>query len=231
MPAGAYLPHCGQTLRDDRFDGIVPKPVPSSHVLGKVSLLSCILLLHRSSLILRDHFDCTESDTSSSCYSVLEVLGISAASVKMPKVTKKTSKEEEALRPVPTAMDTGVEDGPSTSGANIKFAPMSVFDQNGRKIEFRRVSPCYVGFGPCNPTFPIACFLFCVRKVCWTVRVSAGYSTTAEVDAPQNSLAFPVPAHHRAVASGHANEPEEQKGISLVLAPHPGTSPCRRPPV
>ena len=72
----------------------------------------------------------------------------SAAKVRMPKVTKKTSMEDEALRPIPTAMDTDVDDGPSTSGAKIKFAPMSVFDQNGKKIEFRRVSHCGIELGP-----------------------------------------------------------------------------------
>ena len=63
----------------------------------------------------------------------------SAATVEMPKVTKKTLKDEQGLRPVPTAMETDADDAPSTSGAKIKFAPMSVFDQNGKKIDFRRV--------------------------------------------------------------------------------------------
>ena len=64
----------------------------------------------------------------------------SAATVEMPKVTKKSLKDEQGLRPVPTAMETDADDAPSTSGAKIKFAPMSVFDQNGKKIDFRRVS-------------------------------------------------------------------------------------------
>ncbi|CAK0784452.1 hypothetical protein CVIRNUC_007656 [Coccomyxa viridis] len=58
----------------------------------------------------------------------------------MPKVTKKTLKDELGLRPVPSAMETDADDAPSTSGAKIKFAPMSVFDQNGKKIDFRRIT-------------------------------------------------------------------------------------------
>ena len=61
----------------------------------------------------------------------------------MPKVTRKDDKEQAALQPVPTAMDTDAGDQPSTSGLGVlqphKFPPLSVLDQSGRKVEFRRV--------------------------------------------------------------------------------------------
>ena len=61
---------------------------------------------------------------------------------KMPKVSKKDAKEQAALQPVPMVMDADDDNQPSTSGAKntTKFPPLSVFDQNGRKIDFRRVS-------------------------------------------------------------------------------------------
>ncbi|CAL8469564.1 g9105 [Coccomyxa elongata] len=60
----------------------------------------------------------------------------------MPKVSKKDAKEQAALQPVPMVMDADDDNQPSTSGAQptLKFPPMSVFDQNGRKIEFRRIT-------------------------------------------------------------------------------------------
>jgi hypothetical protein len=60
----------------------------------------------------------------------------------MPKVTKKDVKEQAALQPVPMVMDADEDSHPSTSGTHAvpKFSPISVFDQNGRKVEFRRVS-------------------------------------------------------------------------------------------
>ena len=138
------------------------------HITCKVTLLSCPSLLHRLSFIVRNRFSFTESKANLSWYSALELLASAAASVKMPKVTKKTSKEEEALRPIPTAMDTDADDGPSTSGAKVKFAPMSAIDQNGRKIEFRRVSPCYSYLGPCyqaaqQPELSLACAILTGR--------------------------------------------------------------------
>jgi len=59
----------------------------------------------------------------------------------MPKVSKKDAKEQAALQPVPMIMDADDANQPSTSGAQPapKFPPMSVFDQNGRKVDFRRV--------------------------------------------------------------------------------------------
>ena len=60
----------------------------------------------------------------------------------MPKVSKKAGRDEAAvLEAVPLPMETADEEQPSTSGAAPKpsFAPMSAFDQNGRRVEFRRV--------------------------------------------------------------------------------------------
>lgn len=59
----------------------------------------------------------------------------------MPKVSKKDEKNQAALQPVPMVMDADEDSQPSTSGATakLKFPPMSAFDQNGRKVEFRRV--------------------------------------------------------------------------------------------
>lgn len=59
----------------------------------------------------------------------------------MPKVSKKDAKEQAALQPVPMVMDADDDNPPSTSEAQSapKFPPMSVFDQNGRKVDFRRV--------------------------------------------------------------------------------------------
>ena len=135
----------------------------------------------------------------------------------MPKVTKKTQKEEQALRPVPTAMDTDADDGPSTSGAKIKFAPMSVFDQNGKKIEFRRVSLLYLRFLLCRMVYlslktePQNDLVGIQNLI--NLRNAADHSAAAENDAPENGLAVVVPAHHRAAASGHADEPQKQKGM------------------
>ena len=57
-------------------------------------------------------------------------------------MSKKDVKEQAALQPVPMVMDADDDNQPSTSGAQptLKFPPMTVFDQSGRKIEFRRVS-------------------------------------------------------------------------------------------
>ncbi len=57
-------------------------------------------------------------------------------------MSRKDVKEQAALQPVPTQMDTDVADQPSISGAHTprKFPPMSVLDQGGRKVDFRRVS-------------------------------------------------------------------------------------------
>ena len=133
----------------------------------------------------------------------------------MPKVTKQTQKEEQALRPVPTAMDTDADDTPSTSGAKIKFAPMSVFDQNGKKIEFRRVSLLYLSSLLCNMVHLSLMTSWCVYRISPKLRDAADHSAAAENDAPKNGLAVTVPAHYRAAASGHADEPQKQKGVLL----------------
>ncbi len=60
----------------------------------------------------------------------------------MPKVSKKAGRIEAAvLEATPLPMETADDEQPSTSGAAPKpsFAPMSAFDQNGRRVEFRRV--------------------------------------------------------------------------------------------
>lgn len=71
---------------------------------------------------------------------------------RMPKVSKKDVKDQAALQPVPMVMDADDDNQPSTSGAQptLKFPPMSVFDQNGRKIEFRRVCA-----DSCTTCFPL----------------------------------------------------------------------------
>lgn len=60
----------------------------------------------------------------------------------MPKVSKKAGREEAAvLEAAPLPMETADDEQPSPSGAAPKpsFAPISAFDQNGRRVEFRRV--------------------------------------------------------------------------------------------
>jgi len=133
----------------------------------------------------------------------------------MPKVTKQTQKEEQALRPIPTAMDTDADDAPSTSGAKVKFAPMSVFDQNGKKIEFRRVSLLYLNFLICRMVHLSLETIRRVYRISPILCGAADHSATAENDAPKNGLVVTVPAHHRAAASGHADEPQKQKGELL----------------
>ena len=62
----------------------------------------------------------------------------------MPKVTRKDDKEQAALQPVPTAMDTDDGSPPSTSALGVqqphKFPPLTALDPSGRKVDFRRVS-------------------------------------------------------------------------------------------
>lgn len=59
----------------------------------------------------------------------------------MPKVAKKTSRSDELLQPVTVAaMDTS--EPPTNDAAPSdapKFAPLSAFEQNGARVEFRRV--------------------------------------------------------------------------------------------
>lgn len=66
----------------------------------------------------------------------------------MPKVTKKTARNDDLLQPVAGApMDTSppepepptTDAAPSDGLPAPKFAPLSAFEQNGARVEFRRV--------------------------------------------------------------------------------------------
>lgn len=79
----------------------------------------------------------------------------------MPKVTKKIARNDDLLQPVSGApMDTSEPQPPTTDAAPSdgipapKFAPLSAFEQNGARVEFRRVRtledtptlPCHTSF-------------------------------------------------------------------------------------
>lgn len=58
----------------------------------------------------------------------------------MPKVNKKAGDKDDPLQPAaPVAMEAGSEEGPEAAGPRPKFAPLSAYEQNGRRIEFRRI--------------------------------------------------------------------------------------------
>ena len=67
----------------------------------------------------------------------------------MPKVTKKSQQEDVLQEAAPVAMEAGVEEpeegqqaaaaGGGEPGVKPKFPPLSAYEQNGRRIEFRRV--------------------------------------------------------------------------------------------
>jgi len=60
----------------------------------------------------------------------------------MPKVTKKDKNDDILVQAAPMAIDT--EDAPAVDqeaspGVRPKFAPLSAYEENGKKVEFRRV--------------------------------------------------------------------------------------------
>ena len=102
----------------------------------------------------------------------------------MPKVSKKDVRTPlQEVGPVP--MDSNTEAEGATGAAEPagpgkpQFAPLSAYEQNGKKIEFRRV---------------------CSGRLCsfwrwsyWAIQLNsafafAGYCTTAQVDATQKQL-------------------------------------------
>ena len=57
----------------------------------------------------------------------------------MPKVSKKDARTPlQEVAPVPTDVNAEVQEPASTS--KPQFAPLSAYEQNGKKVEFRRVS-------------------------------------------------------------------------------------------
>lgn len=60
----------------------------------------------------------------------------------MPKVTKKSQQDDILQEAAPIAIESGVEEMQQEEAGGAlkpKFPPLSAFDQNGRRIEFRRV--------------------------------------------------------------------------------------------
>lgn len=56
----------------------------------------------------------------------------------MPKVSKKDTRTPlQEVAPIP--MDTNAEAGEAAGPSKPQFAPLSAYEQNGKKVEFRRV--------------------------------------------------------------------------------------------
>jgi hypothetical protein len=55
----------------------------------------------------------------------------------MPKVTKKDAKKDPLQDAAPMSLDG--EDGPLQAAPKPKFAPLGAYEQNGKRVEFRRV--------------------------------------------------------------------------------------------
>lgn len=130
------------------------------------------------------------------------------------------------------AGDAGARGGqPSTSGAPHRpsFAPLSAFDQSGRRVEFRRVR----AGGLClrrgaalwcrshlqalradsalawSRLLPDGAF---ARALTQARARAAGHCAGAPNDAAEERVAGAVQAGHREPAAGHAHEPEDAQG-------------------
>ena len=105
----------------------------------------------------------------------------------MPKVAKKDVRTPlQEVGPVP--MDSNTEAAEPAGPSKPQFAPLSAYEQNGKKTEFRRV--CSSGLSS-NRRRPYG------SMQCSSAFAFAGYSTTAQVNATEEQLDVAVHSCHR----------------------------------
>lgn len=111
-------------------------------------ILSALCCLNRKPCVyLHDSFNKATTRKSTSSHSVLDV----SQSTNMPKVSKKDTRTP--LREVaPVPMDTSTAATDAAEPSKPQFAALSAYEQNGKKIEFRRVC-IYVQLCSCSAIF------------------------------------------------------------------------------
>lgn len=105
----------------------------------------------------------------------------------MPKVSKKDVRTPlQEVGPVP--MDSNTEAAAAAEPSKPQFAPLSAYEQNGKKTEFRRVCSSGLSSERRRP--------YCAMQ-CNSAFAFAGYSTTAQVNATEEQLDVAVYSCHR----------------------------------
>ena len=108
----------------------------------------------------------------------------------MPKVSKKDVRTPlQEVGPVPMDSNTEAAGAAEPAGpSKPQFAPLSAYEQNGKKIEFRRVCSSHSSSTWMLPYWSLQCN---------SAFAYAGYCTTAQIDATEKQLDVAIHSCHR----------------------------------